>query len=120
MVMKESQRNNKIRSLIQKDLNHVFEQNMKSILGKVLVTVTMVELSADLGFAKAHLSILGKDPKEVLEIVEEHNSYIRKQLGNQIANKVRKVPSLKFVWDNSVDKSLHINKILKDIGEEDI
>ncbi len=117
--MKESVRSQRVVSLLQKDLNDIFYQYMKPILGNVLVTVTFIELSADLGIAKVYLSILGKEEKDILEKIEENKSYIRKNLGNKIANKVRRVPELRFYWDNSIDRSYHINKILKDIGEED-
>jgi ribosome-binding factor A len=78
------------------------------------VTVTRAEVAADLQHAKVFVSIMGT-PKEqdlCLHGLQHSAGYIQSKLGSRM--KTRFTPTLKFVLDEGVKKSLEITRILKE------
>lgn len=80
----------------------------------MMVTVTSVRVAPDLSVAKAYLSFFPTEKKEVgLELVKEKSSLIRKLLGDAVGKQLRKVPSLAFYIDDSLDYYEEIDRLLK-------
>ena len=119
--MAESIRTQKIARLLQKALGEIFLQETPRLLDNMMVTVTEVRISPDLGLAKVYLSfILHKDRVDMLAKVEQQKGALRKLLGNRIGNKLRKVPELRFYTDDSVEHAAKIHQLLDglDIPED--
>ncbi len=78
------------------------------------VTVTRVEASADLMTAKVYVSILGSEKAQKLTMhgLEAATGFIQKKLADRLA--MRFTPTLTFVLDEGVKRSLEIAKILAD------
>ena len=115
--MKESLKTQKISRLIQKNLSEIFQKDLNDITKPGLVSITLVKTSTDYSISNIYLSILAKDRKIILEKIIENRSLIRKHLGNKIANKIRKIPILKFYIDDSFDNALKISNLLKKWSE---
>lgn len=110
----ESTRQQKVSRLVQKDLSEIFQRNASSILPGRLITVTTVRVSPDLSLAKSYLSIFpSKNLKEELELIREHTSFLRNELGKRVKNQLRIVPELAFFGDDSLDYADNINQLLK-------
>jgi ribosome-binding factor A len=108
----------KMNGIIQREISDILRKEVKNPkLG--FLTVTDVEVTTDLSFAKIYVSILGKgyQKKEALEALDQSKGYIRSALAKRLTT--RKVPELKFVFDESLEYSNHINTILKDIQNEE-
>jgi ribosome-binding factor A len=103
----------KFERLIQKDLSEIFLLQTKQMPG-VMVSVTSVRMSPDLGLAKAYLSIFppGKGP-EIMENISLSKKSIRYELGLRIGKQVRRVPELAFFLDDSIDYLENIDNLLK-------
>lgn len=111
--MAAGSRQKKYSSLLQKDLSEIFQKQMANAFGKAFITITDVEVSPDLSFAKVYLSLmLSKNPTETLEMIRERKSEIRKHLGNRIGKQVRIVPEISFFVDDTVEKANRIDDIL--------
>ena len=107
-----STRTQKIERLIQKDLGELFLAEAKQLPG-VLVSVTKVRISPDLGVAKAYLSIFPSEKSnEILENVNKQKKAIRYELGIRIGQSVRRVPELIFYIDDSLDYLENIDHLL--------
>ncbi|MCP3659400.1 MAG: 30S ribosome-binding factor RbfA [Bacteroidetes bacterium] len=115
--MKENSKTQKISRMILKTLSQIFQQNLVDITKPAIVTIIDVKTSSDLSIANIYLSILYKDKQSILDKIIENSKLIRKHLGNNLANKIRKIPSLRFYIDDSLDYSCRINKLIKDIEE---
>lgn len=80
------------------------------------VTITAVRVSADMSVAKVHYSVMGDENDRA----ESHKGLVsaRRFLRNEIARglKVRTAPELRFVYDDSLDKSFRIEEKLRDAG----
>lgn len=78
-----------------------------------MLSVTAVECSPDLKYAKVYISALEKtDKAQVLKGLKSASGYLRRELGHSL--QLRSTPELSFVWDDSIDKGAHILEMLRD------
>jgi ribosome-binding factor A len=110
----DSVRQSKIARLLQKELATVFQVESRNILPGKMITVTVVRVSPDLGFAKVYLSIFPHKPDEdSITAINEHNKMIRNTLARNIRHQVRVIPELAFYIDDSMDYVEKIDRLLK-------
>ncbi|MCF8299149.1 MAG: 30S ribosome-binding factor RbfA [Saprospiraceae bacterium] len=110
----ESQRQLKISKLIQKDLGEIFQMEGRNY-GGVLITVTKVKVTRDLGLARVYLSLFATPDKEILfEKIKLRTKEIRHQLAQRVKHQLRTVPVLQFFMDDSLDYIENIDKLLKE------
>ena len=109
----DSTRQNKIARLIQKELGDIFLKMTKETRG-VLVSVSIVRVSPDLGIAKAYLSVFPSDKGgEIVETLNQNSKSIRFELGNRVRHQLRIIPELRFYIDDSLDYIENIDNLLK-------
>lgn len=79
------------------------------------VTVTYVEVSADLRQAKVHVSVMGDDKAQQLSLRGLQNSagYLQRKVGDRI--ETRYTPRLTFELDQGVKKSIEIHRLLGEL-----
>jgi ribosome-binding factor A len=84
-----------------------------------MVTVTRVDLSDDLRHAKVYVSFLGGDEDKALglKFLKKARGYLRSELAGRLD--LRVVPELMFLIDESAENYLRIEKLLKEIHEEE-
>ena len=83
-----------------------------------LVSVTAVDTTPDLRYAKIYVSVLDKsDVKEVIKGLKSAGGYLRWELGRALS--LRYTPELVFQADDSIDKGTHILKLLNDIERKE-
>lgn len=82
------------------------------------VTITAVELTDDLRYAKIYYSIMGleKEKEETAKALESGLGFIRRLIGSSI--KLRYLPEIKFILDDTAEYSINIQKILDKIDQE--
>ncbi len=103
---------------VKKELSQIIQQEIKDPrIG--FVTVTAVEMSGDLQIAKVYISVMGKqeEKRDTLAGLEKAKGYIRSEIGRRI--KLRHVPELVFVMDESLEHSEHITRLLNDISQQE-
>ena len=77
-----------------------------------LISVTAVETTPDLRFAKVYVSMLDKSSaKEVVKGLKSAAGYLRYELGQAL--NLRHTPQLMFEEDHSIDKGAHILELLR-------
>ncbi|MEE0435015.1 MAG: 30S ribosome-binding factor RbfA [Peptococcaceae bacterium] len=110
-------RNYRLAGEIKRDLTDIFAHNIRDPHIDSMVSVTDVEVSNDLSYARVYVSKLGneKEREALLEALNKANGYIRTLLSQRL--KIRKVPELRFFLDNSLEYGAKIEKILGDLGE---
>jgi len=110
----ESQRQQKINRLLQKDLGELLQRDMNNLGLGAMLTVTKVSITPDLSLAKVYISLLAADDNEaVIANLNKHSSEIRYLLGQKVRNQVRIIPTLRFYEDDSLDYIENIDRILK-------
>ena len=81
------------------------------------VTVTAVETSADLRHARVFVSVLGNpgERRRSLQALSNARGFLQRRIGSELH--IKNTPTLEFVYDDSVDRSLRIQALLEEEGE---
>lgn len=109
----DSNRQQKVNRLIQKELSELFLLETKKMQG-VLISVTNVRVSPDLSVAHAYLSIFPSDKgEELVKNINENVKSVRYDLGKRLRNQLRVIPELTFHVDDSLDYVENIDRLLK-------
>jgi ribosome-binding factor A len=76
------------------------------------VSLTSVDLSRDLSVARVYFSLMNPadSPEPVIEGLSRACGFLRAKLGSSL--KVRHVPELRFVHDDSAEHSAKISKLI--------
>ncbi len=108
-------RQQKINAVLEKELNIVFREESRNFCLGAMVTVTQVNISPDMTYAKVFVSIFGgaKPIEEVFKHIKDNAGYIRKIVGNRMAKSMRRIPEFDYKIDNSLDYAREIDELLK-------
>ena len=88
-----------------------------------LIGVVKVDVSGDLSYATVYVSAIEGVEKtaESVKALKNAAGFLRSELGRSL--KLRKVPELRFVADDSIEQSANISRIIKSFegeGENDL
>lgn len=100
-------------------INEEIQRELASLIPTVkdprvsgLISVTAVDTTPDLKFAKIYISVLDKsDCTQVLKGLKSAAGYLRRELGRSL--NLRNTPELTFIQDDSIDKGAHILDMLR-------
>ncbi len=110
----ESTRQKKISRLIQKDLAGIFQKEGARLFPGLMITITDVKVSADLGVAKVAISAFpDPDKEEFLGKLKDSSKEIRYALGKLARHQLRIIPELIFYVDDSLNRMDEIDELLK-------
>jgi ribosome-binding factor A len=78
------------------------------------VTVTAVETSPDLRHARVYVSVLGSDEERAATLagLDSAHGVIQQAVGSEL--RMKRTPSLQFVFDESIDRGMRITELLDD------
>lgn len=106
----------KVNNMIQRELSSILMMEVKDPhIG--FCTITDVEVTSDLSYAKIYVSFLNKNTKKSMEALERSKGYIRSLLAKRIT--IRKCPELQFVLDTSLAYGNKIETIISEINQKD-
>lgn len=108
----------RVGDLLQKEISSIIIQELKDPrLG--FVTVTGVSVSDNLENARVFISVLGSgdEIKQTFDGLRSATGFIRSCIGKRV--KLRHVPELSFLLDESVSYGAHIEALLRDLKKED-
>ncbi len=105
-----------VASLLQQTLGEILLQEGPRLFGRVMITVTGVEMASNLVFAKVYLSfMLAEDKKAMLKNVTEHKSEIRGLLGRRLGSKLRRIPDIQFYIDNTTEQAIRLARLMDNL-----
>ena len=83
-----------------------------------LLSIVKLNVSGDLSYATVYVSAIeGKDATaQSVKGLKSAAGYLRRELGSRLS--LRKVPELRFVADDSLERSAEISRIIKSFGDE--
>ena len=83
-----------------------------------MVSITAVETTPDLRYAKVYVSALDKEQSAaILKGLRSASGYLRRELGHAL--QLRYTPELVFERDDSIDKGAHILELLRKVEEKE-
>jgi len=109
-------RHDKVAEAIKKEVSVILHDELKDPrLG--FVTITRVELTQDLRYAKIFFSVLGDDAayKKTGEALNSALGFVRRLIAQRI--RLRFTPEIAFKEDRSVEYSIKIQEALDEIKE---
>ena len=112
-----SNRINRINDEIQRELAAQL-RNLKDPRVSGMVSVTRVDTTNDLRYARVYVSVLNKDQeKDVLKGLKSASGFLRRELGHAL--QLRYTPELQFFGDDSIQHGAHILELLRREEEKD-
>ena len=113
--MEETQRQKKIAGILQEDISNVLQEKMReNAVKNLLVSVTKVTVTPDLGYAKAFISVFPPEKADaVVKEIVEMTSDIRYDVAAKVRHQFRRMPELQFYNDDSLEYMDQIDKELK-------
>lgn len=114
-MAKEFGRTQRVAQELQKKIAIILQRAIKDPRLGMMVTVSGVEVSRDLAYAKVFVTFLNdKTDKEMvktaLKVLQEASGYIRSLLGK--AMRLRIVPELTFLYDNSLIEGIRMSNMV--------
>lgn len=118
--MNESKRQQQVGRLIKEEMSLIFQKMGRNIYGNAFVTISDVILTPDLSEAKIYTSIFQAEDKEgITDKLNEMAWSLRKELAARIKRKVRKIPTIKFFNDSTLDDAARVDELFKRINEQE-
>ncbi|MFL3661216.1 MAG: 30S ribosome-binding factor RbfA [Polaribacter sp.] len=112
--MEETNRQRKIAGVLQKDLVDVLQKAAQDGMKGVIISVSKVHVTADLGVAKVYLSIFPSENRdEMVKGIQSNTPLIRHEMAKRTRNQLRRMPELLFFGDDTLDYIEEIDKSLK-------
>lgn len=88
------------------------------VSGVGMVSVTRVDTTGDLRYARVYISVLDKDrEKDALKGLKSAAGFLRRELG--AALRLRYTPELQFIADDSIQYGARILKLMQDVERRD-
>ncbi len=119
--MAESKRQQQVGSIIKRHFSTVLMNEGPNIYKNVLVTVTNVVMSSDLGLAKIYLSIFGTENKqEIILELEQNIVLLRQQLARRIKSHVRRIPDIDVYLDETLDEMYRLRGVFGQLRDKNM
>ena len=98
------------------ELSNIIRNEIKDPRISAMTSVVAVEVTPDLKFCKAYISVLGDEQarKDTHDGLKSAEGYIRKQLARNI--NLRNTPQITFVMDQSIEYGVNMSKLIDDIN----
>src|ERR1700751_3315235 len=106
------QRTDRLNSLLKEVISEVIKRDVRNPHVNELVTVTRVQITKDLHYAKVFISVIGTDQAkaETLIALQSAAGFIAVNASKKVV--MRYFPALTFKLDDSVDKHMRIEELL--------
>jgi ribosome-binding factor A len=115
----KSKRPQRVAGEIQRDLPEILRKHV-NLPADVIVSVTDVELTDDLKFARIFFSLIGEQEAEKSAVVERllnsKKGIVRRELAQRLV--MRQHPDIRFVHDSTPARAARIEELFKQIHQE--
>lgn len=111
-------RTDRLNSLLKEVLSEVIHRELQNSDISEFTTVTSVDITSDLHYAKVFISVIGTpaEKEKTIKALQKACGYIAKLSSKKVV--MRFFPALTFKLDTSVDEYMNIEKILSEIKEK--
>ncbi len=115
--MANYKRTDRINEEIRKNLSDIIRE-LKDPRIPMMTSIVSVDVSKDLRYAKAYVSVMGDDEtkKNAILGLKSASGYIRREIGERVL--IRALPEFTFVLDTSIEHGAHINDLIHSVMRE--
>lgn len=118
-MRKNSIKNTRINMEVQRELSEIIRTEIKDPRVKGgMVTVVSAEVTPDLKYCKAYISVLGSDEaaRDALTGLKSAVGYIRRELARRI--NLRNTPELTFILDQSIAYGVNMSRLIDEVTKD--
>lgn len=112
---KDTNRIAKVNSLVEHSLGPILLEFLQDHKG--LVTITKVETSRDMKWAKIWISIFNGDDQKILDFLAENIYDIQGEVNKHFHTKI--IPRISFHLDTSPRYAQHISELIEEVHKEE-
>ncbi len=107
----------KVAQLMRREVAEILQRKLRDPRMSAMVSVTDVEVTHDLSYAKIFVSIMGtpEERTKTLAALGSAAGFVRHELGPRLG--LREVPGIRFIHDDSIDRGARVEDLLKRIHE---
>ena len=117
-MRKNSIKNTRINGEVQRELSNIIRELKDPRVG-IMTSVTAVEVTPDLKYCKAYISVLGDDETkaETLAGLKSAAGFIRRELARTV--NLRNTPEIKFIMEESIEYGMRMSKLIDDVRKNE-
>ena len=103
---------------VQRELSQIIRSEIKDPRIHPLTSVVAVEVTPDLKYCKAHISVLGDEEagKATIEGLRSAASFVRRELAHRV--NLRNTPEIKFILDQSIEYGVNMSKLIDEVTKD--
>ena len=100
---------------MRREIADILENRLRDPRLSSMVSITDVEVTQDLSFARVYVSTLhgGAERERLLEALNDAAGFVRHELRPRLG--LREVPEVRFVFDESMERGARVDEILRKI-----
>ena len=107
-----TRRTDRINGLLRQEISQLLSRELNDPRLSGVVSITRVEISTDLRYARVFVSVLGnRDEREtVLRGIDSATGFMRRELRDRLS--LRYIPEFKFILDDSIAEAENIFRLM--------
>ncbi|MDO4268766.1 MAG: 30S ribosome-binding factor RbfA [Eubacteriales bacterium] len=118
-MRKNSIKNTRINMEVQRELSEIIRSGIKDPrVSGAMTSVVAVEVTPDLKYCRAYISILGDADRaaEAIRGLKSAEGYIRRELARRV--NLRNTPEITFVLDQSIEHGVHMSRLIDEVTKD--
>ncbi len=117
-MRKNSIKNTRINMEVQRELSEIIRLEIKDPRIHPMTTVVSTQVTPDLKYCKAFISILGDEEagKATIEGLKSAEGYIRRELARRV--NLRNTPEIKFILDQSIEYGVNMSRLIDEVTKD--
>ena len=118
-MKKGSMRSLRINTEVRRELGRLIQEEIKDPRVHPMTTVVSCEVTTDLKFCKAYISVLADEQsrKDTMEGLKSAAPFLRRSIAQSI--NLRNTPELIFIEDQSIERGISMSKLIDEVSAQD-
>lgn len=114
-----NKRINRISEEVKKALSYIISNDLKDPRISPMTSVTHVDVTGDLRYAKVYISVLGNEREKdnTIKGLESAKGFIRNEIGGKVD--LRYTPEPIFQLDESIERGIYMSKLIDKVNKKD-
>ena len=116
-MRKNSIKNVRVNAEVMHELSNIIRNEIKDPRIHPMTSVVAVDVTPDLKFCKAYISVLGteEEKNDTIKGLKSAEGYIRRTLAKNI--NLRNTPAITFIKDESIEYGVNMSKLIDDVNK---
>ena len=112
MATRQYERTDRISSEVMREVERIIREDVSDPRTDCMFSVTHVDVTRDLRYAKVYISVYEEEKRQpMMKALKSAAGFIRHELAQKM--NIRKIPELRFVYDDTIEKAQKIEELLK-------